>query len=365
MFDILMQLREAPSRPGSDSYVQCEMRLSLYGLDRHETARAIEANTRCAIPVQLASARDTATETGVMSLPLQRSFDDGTAIEGGSTLPATDPTAPFPVLMIDDAVEPSDPLVRLLLFEGYSPHCTKLGLDGLRLARSEKFVAVVLDLHLPDVAGITILNELRYVAPRLPVIVVTGRYIGTDHEQVALGLGAACFLLKPLDATELATALRLAIENRREGSVPLVVKTIQPTTLQPSRPVTNVTSDHFLDMHSSALRGDRTATEEIARELIGPVTRYLRRRWIQVELDWISDAVVDAFLEYSNRPARFDPSRGVPLRFYIQHAARKNLLIELNLKGGGPVDIPRLRRSTFQLLRATSPLSTGRPGYQN
>jgi DNA-binding response OmpR family regulator len=252
--------------------------------------------------------------------------------------------------MVDDAVEATDPLVRLLQLEGFAVQCTKSGSDGLRLAQSGAFAAMILDLHLPDIAGITILNEVRNTAIRLPVIVVTGRYIQTDHEQLALTLGAARFLLKPLDALELAATVRLAIESSNQPTVQVV-----PTKESERRglrarlgPLPSVASDHLLHLHSSALTGDQSAIEQLVQRLLGPVIAHLRHRWPHVELEWLNDAAVDALLEYSSRPSRFEPSRGVPLSLYIQHAARKNLLNRIDAEARrsrrqvplGVIDIP-------------------------
>lgn len=220
-------------------------------------------------------------------------------------------------------------VVQLLLLDGFDVHCSQFGNEGLSLARSGQFAAAILDFHLPDIAGITVLNELRKTGHRLPVIVVTGRYIQTDHEHVALALGAARFLPKPLDAEQLALAVRLAVSDRTVTAHSQARHHTDPPTLyRGSRSLVPAadSSHHVQHLHSGALRGDRRAIEQLAQELLPSVIASLRRRWTHVEPEWINDAAVDAFLEYSGRPERFDPSRGVPLTLYIRYAARRNLL---------------------------------------
>jgi len=115
------------------------------------------------------------------------------------------------VLLIDDAVRAGDPLVRLLTLDGFAVELAGSGATGLTLARSRSYDAIVLDLHLPDVPGLTVLEELRRVRITVPVIAVTGYYLGVDYAVTAMKRGATDFKLKPLDAEELAAAVRAAM----------------------------------------------------------------------------------------------------------------------------------------------------------
>jgi CheY-like chemotaxis protein len=229
------------------------------------------------------------------------------------------------VLIVDDAVESDDPLVRWLLLDGFEVHCTQLGAAGLLLAQSGSIDAVILDLHLPDMAGVTVLNELRRLRVMVPVIAVTGRYLTTDHERVSTALGAVRFLPKPLDATELVTILRDAITTPRPSSAVVIEPTVR--CAQPSSyAAAHAMATHFHELHASILSGDPTVIEPLMRDLLIEVSGRLHRRWLRIPFDWIHDAVVDALLDYVRRPARFDHTRGIPLPQFIHHAARQNLL---------------------------------------
>jgi CheY-like chemotaxis protein len=193
---------------------------------------------------------------------------------------------------------------------------------------------VVLDLHLPDISGITVINELRHRDNRLPIIVMTGRYLTTDHEELARNLGAACFLRKPVDAMELAAQLRSALQIiptpdavRSPHLAPPMTRT---SVEQKTSNISVATQDPLQGLHLLALGGDRSAVERLASELLGVVTAALRKRWKTTQPDWISDAVSDALLDYLIRPERFEPSRGIPLAHYIRHNANKNLLNTLD-----------------------------------
>lgn len=106
------------------------------------------------------------------------------------------------------------PLVRWLTLDGFAVELAASGATGLTLARSRSYDAIVLDLRLPDIAGLTVLEELHSHGITAPVVAVTGYYLDVDTAVTAMKRGAADFKLKPLDAAELAAALRSAILDR-------------------------------------------------------------------------------------------------------------------------------------------------------
>ncbi len=99
-------------------------------------------------------------------------------------------------------------------------HQAANGRSALALARRETLHAAVLDLKLPDMEGLSVLEGLLEASPGLPVVVVTG--FGTIDTAVdAMKRGAAEFLTKPLDVDRLAVLLdRSVARARHEGSVP-------------------------------------------------------------------------------------------------------------------------------------------------
>ncbi len=86
------------------------------------------------------------------------------------------------------------------------------GAAGLDLAHRERPDVVLLDLHLPDVSGATVLAQLReHEATRdIPVIVVTADASPTTTAQL-LAAGAARYLTKPVDAVALYEAIAAAV----------------------------------------------------------------------------------------------------------------------------------------------------------
>ena len=108
-------------------------------------------------------------------------------------------------------------LVRLLLTEdGYAVDVTPSGEEGLTLARVNPYDALILDLGLPDRAGLTVLRSLRRGGSSLPILILTAR-VGTDEVVQGLDAGADDYLVKPFANAELKARVRALV--RRGGAV--------------------------------------------------------------------------------------------------------------------------------------------------
>jgi len=111
------------------------------------------------------------------------------------------------VLLIEDEPGIVDFVRRGLEAEGFAVEAALDGIEGERLALSDSFDAVVLDLMLPGRGGLEILGSLRRAKPTLPVIVLTAR--GEIEDRVAgLDAGAVDYLVKPFSLAELVARVR-------------------------------------------------------------------------------------------------------------------------------------------------------------
>jgi RNA polymerase sigma factor (sigma-70 family) len=79
-------------------------------------------------------------------------------------------------------------------------------------------------------------------------------------------------------------------------------------------------------LHIRLCGGDRVASGELARLLLPYLAAAVARGCRRADEQLIHDAVVDALLEYSEHPDRFDPSQHVPLEGFLSTAARRNIL---------------------------------------
>ena len=95
-------------------------------------------------------------------------------------------------------------VARRLGCEAVLCHSGQRGLDELA---GGGFSLVVLDIGLPDMSGLAVLESIRERVPNLPVLIATA-HGNLDNAVAAKKLGAASYLVKPLDLGELEEALR-------------------------------------------------------------------------------------------------------------------------------------------------------------
>jgi two-component system nitrogen regulation response regulator NtrX len=111
-------------------------------------------------------------------------------------------TASAATLVIDDDEVVRKACVGLLAARGHKALTAATVGEGLRIFADARPAAVLLDLQLPDGAGIDVLRELQRMAPGTPVVVISGRG-GVAEAVEAMRVGAADFLEKPVTAPRL------------------------------------------------------------------------------------------------------------------------------------------------------------------
>jgi len=118
------------------------------------------------------------------------------------------------LLLVEDDFDLSGVLGRSLSARGFEVLCCADGIEALAAARKKRFDVVVLDLSLPGLDGLELLQRLRGDGNRTPVLVLTARGAVGDRI-VGLNAGADDYLAKPFDLDELIA--RLGALTRRLG----------------------------------------------------------------------------------------------------------------------------------------------------
>ncbi|MGH2569727.1 MAG: hybrid sensor histidine kinase/response regulator, partial [bacterium] len=122
------------------------------------------------------------------------------------------------VLVADD--EPAfREMIRLVLEDdGHDVELVQDGVEALTAihAGHDQLDLVILDLRMPGVDGLTVLEELRSVAPDLPVLVTSG-WAEREDVEIAMRHGAKRILQKPYRAIELRHAIAEILERARRS----------------------------------------------------------------------------------------------------------------------------------------------------
>jgi DNA-binding response OmpR family regulator len=119
------------------------------------------------------------------------------------------------VLLVEDSVRLSRSIATYLRRFGYAVDPSENGADGLRLARAGGYDAIVLDIMLPGMDGLSVLGRLRDAGCVAPVLLLTAKDSVSDRVR-GLDLGADDYLIKPFALEELVARIR-ALCRRRHG----------------------------------------------------------------------------------------------------------------------------------------------------
>ncbi|MDJ0707947.1 MAG: response regulator transcription factor [Leptolyngbyaceae cyanobacterium MO_188.B28] len=111
------------------------------------------------------------------------------------------------ILLVDDEVELTDPLSRLLRREGYDVDVATDGAEGSCLVRSGQYDLLILDWMLPQQSGLSICQQLRIQGDKTPVLFLTAKDTVDDRVQ-GLDAGADDYLVKPFELRELLARVR-------------------------------------------------------------------------------------------------------------------------------------------------------------
>ena len=114
------------------------------------------------------------------------------------------------ILVIDDKKIIGDLFDFTLGYNGHDITVVHNAKDALQAVKNAAFDIIFLDLIMPDKDGVAVLKEIREIAPKLPVIMMSG-YSVEDKRLKALELGAVTCLKKPFEMEDVRKAVKLAI----------------------------------------------------------------------------------------------------------------------------------------------------------
>jgi two-component system sensor histidine kinase/response regulator len=118
------------------------------------------------------------------------------------------------ILVIDDELGIREGCRRALEPEGYTVELATTGQEGLRRLREQPFDLVLLDVVMPDVRGVDLLDPIHEQDPDTVCIIITG-YATVELAVQAIKAGAYDFLSKPFTSDLLLMAVHQGLERRK------------------------------------------------------------------------------------------------------------------------------------------------------
>lgn len=126
------------------------------------------------------------------------------------------------ILVVDDNPAITSVLKRGLSYEGFAVTTANSGVEGLSVARDDPPDLVILDLMMPGLDGLAVLERLRAADRRLPVLLLTAKDAPADQVK-GLEHGADDYVVKPFTFEVLLARVRVLLR-RQEAERPEVLR---------------------------------------------------------------------------------------------------------------------------------------------
>ncbi|MFO0809857.1 MAG: sigma-54 dependent transcriptional regulator [Gemmataceae bacterium] len=131
-----------------------------------------------------------------------------------STVPVDSSLEPLRVLVVDDDRLHAETVAEVLQKVGHDVTTETSGMSGAKALDRDDFDVVLTDLRMADLDGLAIVRKVRSEQPDAAVIVITG-FAEVKTAVEAVKLGAAHYLVKPVDMAELRAVVATAGERPR------------------------------------------------------------------------------------------------------------------------------------------------------
>ena len=126
------------------------------------------------------------------------------------------------ILLVEDDQTTADYTLKGLRQDGYTVEHVNTGPDGLQLATSSKFDAIIMDRMVPGIDGLSVIRALRAANVTTPIIILSA-LSQLDERVKGLRAGGDDYLTKPFGYSELAARLDNIM---RRGAVPATESTL-------------------------------------------------------------------------------------------------------------------------------------------
>ena len=175
------------------------------------------------------------------------------------------------VLFAEDEADLQDVVAEYLRYQGYNVTAVDNGAEAVEKSASDAYDAIVLDVMMPVMDGITAIKKIRETGNTVPAIFLTAKSQVGDRIE-GLDAGADDYLTKPFSMEELSARLRALYRRKRDYKVrTLTFGNIELDTEQSEMKAVNTISLAYKEMRLIAFligrAGEEVSTQEIMDEV--------------------------------------------------------------------------------------------------
>ena len=119
------------------------------------------------------------------------------------------------ILVVDDDENIRKSIKAILEEEGYLVDLAASGKEAVQKSQEQNYNVALLDIRLPDMEGVELLELMRNTVPRTRKIMVTG-YPSLQNAVDALNLQADAYLIKPVDVQNLLMVVKQQLKQQED-----------------------------------------------------------------------------------------------------------------------------------------------------
>ena len=119
------------------------------------------------------------------------------------------------LLVVDDEANLRAVLRDILSLMGYHVEEAESGYEALKLLDSSSYDLMLLDIRMPGMSGVEVMNHARESCPDMSIIILTA-HATLESAVAAVRLGAVDYMLKPFNVEDLGTTISQALEERSQ-----------------------------------------------------------------------------------------------------------------------------------------------------
>jgi DNA-binding NtrC family response regulator len=237
------------------------------------------------------------------------------------------------ILIVDDDEAVADSLAELLCSKGYSTKVVSDPTKAMTLATARSTGLALVDLRMPGIGGIELLQAIKSRTPDLPVFIISG-YVTVETAVSAMKFGATDIFSKPIKTAELLAEIRRVMNERSRPSAAEDEPGI--TTEDPRmREAVGLVARAAPTDAPVLLRGESGTGKELAAKMLHRQSRRSARPFVALNCAAISDELLESEM--------FGHERGA---FTDAHERKKGLL---EIANGGTVFLDEIGEMSLRI----------------